>query len=90
MSELVGCSSCSRHVRSSATACPFCGATTAAVGPTVQRRALVGAARAAVFAAVLLAPACSGDSSPSTDAGTDATLAPPYGAAPPDDPTRLV
>lgn len=64
------CAGCNRHVRTSESACPFCGDTTAAPLPSPVSRATRAAM---VFGATVLvagASAACSDSATTTDAGT--------------------
>ncbi len=84
------CLSCTRHVRNSETACPFCGANLPASSAPVPR-SVVGLGRAAIMAFGMTAAAC--DPTTTTDAGTDAYIGgqdaayggPPVDAATPAD-----
>ena len=82
--SLVPCPSCSRHVRSSEQACPFCRS---ALSANLAARAVPGTtqrlsrAAAFTFAATLAATGCATDPAPTdastaTDVGTDAGATP--------------
>ena len=65
------CVSCTRHVRNTETACPFCGANLP-LASTAVPRSVVGLGRAAIMAFGMTAAAC--DSATNADAGTDAYI----------------
>ena len=87
------CSGCSRHVRATDAACPFCGDAGRAAVPSPVSRATRAAMVFGGAAMVSTAVACSsatplyGAPAPdaSADTGADASPAPPYGAVPPPD-----
>ncbi|MDP3275634.1 MAG: zinc ribbon domain-containing protein [Deltaproteobacteria bacterium] len=81
---LVPCSSCGRHVRSSDSACPFCGTALTHVTPVSATTpgARLGRNATFVFATTLALAACS-PGTPGTDGGSDAQTADT--STPPDD-----
>jgi hypothetical protein len=86
-SHFVSCSSCSRHVRASEGACPFCGvslpvakATPPAPSSRVSRAALL----AFGAGAFMLTPACSSSNGGGESCGPPNCF-PPYGAPPLED-----
>ena len=93
-SHLSACPGCSRHVRVSESACPFCGATLSAAFRAAAAPAAtpVGLGRAAVYAlgatSLAVAAACSGSvPAPTADAGAgdaqDEAMNAAYGGPPP-------
>lgn len=79
------CLQCTRHVRSSEKACPFCGTNLPAVA-TATPRSVAGLGRAAIMAFGVTAAGCNTPAAP-TDAGNDAYIGSQdaaYGGPPPD------
>lgn len=80
MSHLVPCPSCSRHVRASETACPFCGdAIDLSASPApAEPRSRLGRVAIFAFGATLIGAtsmvACGGDSDDGDDGGTGGTI----------------
>ncbi len=92
LKNLVLCESCSRHVRSTESKCPFCGAERASTEPAALSP-FRPANRAAVFfftATSLVAcgkkDAAKSETDVTPDAANTAVMAPPYGAPVIDDP----
>jgi hypothetical protein len=91
MSQLHPCSSCSRHVKKTEAACPFCGAALALAVVPARAKPTTRMGRGATFAfgaaVATSVAACSSPTVPaSTDANTsiDSGVSPLYGG-PPDD-----
>lgn len=87
MSQLLPCSSCSRHVRRTESACPFCGTSIAFAGASSARTSTERLGRAAIFTfgAVIAttAGACTGNTVPAYGApAVDAATADTGGAVP--------
>jgi hypothetical protein len=80
---LVICSSCTRHIRPTESACPFCGGAERREGPRPASRATRAAMLFGGAAAVVAGVAC-GDTAKVTDGGADrdgdVPVAPAYGA----------
>lgn len=76
---LVSCAACSRHVRSTESACPFCGAAREPIAP--RETGVVVTSRAAFLAGGVALAALAGCNSTSTSSGTSG-IAQPYGAPP--------
>jgi hypothetical protein len=79
------CRSCSRHVRATDTACPFCNAPLASLPAPAPQGPARRLSRAALFAfgtgAAVLTPALTLDCS-SDETETETTCCPPYGHVP--------
>jgi len=85
MRQLQPCTACHRHVASSETECPFCGAPI--VGEPPRALPIGRLSRAAVFAGAALATSCGGTKKPAdtttttqTGSGSAQTEAPPDAA----------
>ena len=83
MRQLQPCTACHRHVASTETQCPFCGA--AIVGDPARTLPLGRLSRAAVFAGAALATSCGGtkkpaDTTTTQGSGSAQTEAPPDAA----------
>ncbi len=89
------CIGCSRHIKGTELACPFCGASIeraaatghpALIGSRVRHRLLFGAATAAVAGAAALNGCSAGETTSANDAGSEAESAQPgYGGPQPYD-----
>ncbi len=89
------CAGCSRHIKGSEFACPFCGAAiegaartghAALMGSRTRHRLLFGAATAAVAGAAALNGCSAGEATGANDAGSEAAAAQPgYGGPSPYD-----
>lgn len=72
MAHLIPCTDCARHVQSTDSACPFCGATLAKVAALPLPPRGVSRAAAIAFGATLVV-ACSGGTGPAPDQGDGGT-----------------